>query len=124
MLEEMRQKVRKFLLSYFGSFNANESEEGCIEEPGESKKLIVKPLVLKRSTDVESIFNGLREGKIIAIMDIKFIKENDLDYLKKVIEKLKKTCRAIRGDVASIDSNFIVATPPHVEIYRSIKNER
>ena len=126
MLEGMKQKVREFLSNYFGSLNANESEEGYVEwkEPiEESKKILVKPIELKKDTDIDSILNSLRKGNFIAILDIKHIKENDLDHLKKVIDKLKKTCRAINGDIAGIGDNFIAATPAYVKIYRRTKNK-
>lgn len=126
MLEEMKQKVREFLSSHFGGFNANEPEEGYAEweeSIEESKKILVKPIILRKDTDIDGILNSLRKGNFIALLDIKFMKEMDLDYLKKAIDKLRKTCKAINGDIAIIGDNFIVATPAYVKIYRRAKNK-
>ena len=66
---------------------------------------------------------SLRQGNFIAVLDVKFMKKMNPDYLKKVIGKIKKTSQAINGDIAGIGDNFIVATPPSVAIYRSEKNK-
>ena len=122
----MRQKVRGFLSSHFGGFNADESEEDYVEwneKSEESRKILVKPIILRKDTDIDSILNSLRHGNFIALLDIKFMKERDLDYLKKAIDKIKKTCQAINGGIAGIGDDFIVATPASVKIYRREKNK-
>ena len=51
-------------------------------------------------------------------MKIKVLKEKDMSELKRAIDRLRKTCVAIDGDIAGVDDDFIVLTPPGVKIHR------
>ena len=51
------------------------------------------------------------------------LKENDVIELKRSINKLKKTCDAIQGDIAGIGEDWVVVAPSFVEVYRDQKSE-
>ncbi|GIU69650.1 MAG: hypothetical protein KatS3mg002_0886 [Candidatus Woesearchaeota archaeon] len=83
------------------------------------KKVIVKPFVLEDFTDIKPVLDALREGNTICLINIRPLKEKDLIELKRAINKLKKTCDAIEGDIAGFSDDYIVITPSFAEIYRS-----
>ena len=87
----------------------NESEEyveldsSRVSEQGQ--KIIVKPFVLEDFTDIKQILDSLREGNTICLINIRPLKEKDLIELKRAINKLKKTCDAIEGDIAGFSDD-------------------
>ena len=98
-------------------------EEGYVElgaEQGASgnKKVTVRPFTLEDFDGVKPILDALREGHTICLINIKPLKDKDIVELKRSINKLKKTCDAIEGDIAGFGDNWIAATPPFASIYR------
>ena len=83
------------------------------------QKIIVKPFVLEDFTDIKQILDALREGNTICLVNIRPLKEKDLIELKRAINKLKKTCDAIEGDIAGFSDDYIVITPSFAQIYRA-----
>jgi SepF-like predicted cell division protein (DUF552 family) len=82
------------------------------------QKVIVRPFVIEDFADVKGIIDALRESYTIAVINIKPIKEKDLVELKRSINKIKKTCEAINGDIAGFGEDYIVVTPGFAQIYR------
>lgn len=83
------------------------------------KKVIVKTFVLDEFENVKPILDDLREGDTIALVNIKPLKEKDIIELKRAINKLKKTCDAIEGEIAGFGEDYIVVTPAFAKIHRS-----
>jgi len=84
----------------------------------EKAKITLRPFTLESFEDVKQILDALREGHTIALVNIRPLKDKDLVELKRAINKLKKTCDAIEGDVAGFGENWIAATPSFARIYR------
>ncbi len=84
-----------------------------------SSKIIVRPFNLEDFSDVKPILDALREGYTIALVNIKPLKEKDLVELKRAINKLKKTCDAIEGDIAGFGDDFLIVAPGFATIYRA-----
>jgi len=82
------------------------------------QKVIVRPFEITDFSDVREILDALRESYTIALINIKPLKEKDLLELKRSINKLKKTCEAIDGDIAGFGDDYIVVTPSFAHIYR------
>lgn len=100
-----------------------ESQDDYVElDTGTSQereqKVLVRPFVITDFNDVKEILDSLRESYTIALINIKPLKEKDLLELKRSINKLKKTCEAIEGDIAGFGDDYIVVTPSFAEIYR------
>lgn len=118
-------KIKKSIKkdSYDDDEGMDESEEYVeldTSKSGDSgQKVIVKPFVLEDFTDIKQILDALREGNTICLINIRPLKEKDLIELKRAINKLKKTCDAIEGDIAGFSDDYIVITPSFAEIYRS-----
>ena len=102
-----------------------ESKEGDYVEIDSSsikrskKKVIVKTYFLEEFEAVKPILDDLREGDTIALVNIKPLKEKDLVELKRAINKMKKTCDAIEGEIAGFGEDYIVVTPGFAKIHRS-----
>lgn len=82
-------------------------------------KIIVRPFIISDFSDVKVILDSLREGYTIALINIKPLKDKDLAELKRAINKLKKTCDAIEGDIAGFGDDYVVVTPSFAEVHRT-----
>ena len=82
-------------------------------------KVLVRPFVIEDFSDIKQILDSLREGYTIAIVNIKPLKDKDLVELKRAINKLKKTCDAIEGDIAGFGDDFLIVAPSFATIYRA-----
>ncbi|MFC1801478.1 cell division protein SepF [Nanoarchaeota archaeon] len=98
-------------------------ELGSEKGNDEKAKVRVRPFVIEDFEGIKPILDSLREGYTIALVNIRPLKERDLIELKRAINKLKKTCDAIEGDIAGFGEDYIVAVPSFAEIYRSKDTE-
>jgi len=103
-----------------------DAEHGYVELGSESNidtksRLMVRPFVIEEFEHIKPILDSLREGHTIALINIKPLKDKDLIELKRAINKLKKTCDAIEGDIAGFGENWIAAVPNFAYIYRGQK---
>ena len=119
-------KIKEKLGSGSGSQHFEESEAGYVEldkeSPADAKsRVMVRPYVIEEFEHIKPILDGLREGNTIALINIKPLKDKDLVELKRAINKLKKTCDALEGDVAGFGENWIAAVPKNAYIYRGPK---
>ncbi len=90
-------------------------------QPLAKSKVLVKPFMVREFTDVKQILEALREGYTIALVNIKPLKDKDLIELKRVVNKLKKTCDAIDGDIAGFGEDWLVATPNFAQVDRNLR---
>ena len=119
-------KIKEKLGTGSGSEMFEESEQGYVELGNESgsdtkSKLMVRPFAIEEFEQIKPILDALREGHTIALINIKPLKDKDLVELKRAINKLKKTCDAIEGDIAGFGENWIAAVPSFAYIYRGQK---
>jgi len=126
LMKRLLQNVRKRLI---GEDEPEEAQEEYVEldtlAAEESKpKVTVRPFVIDDFSDIKQILDALREGYTVALVNIKPLKDKDLVELKRAINKLKKTCEAIEGDIAGFGDDYIVVTPSFAEIYRTKETEK
>ncbi|MDO8556656.1 MAG: cell division protein SepF [Nanoarchaeota archaeon] len=86
-------------------------------------KVVVKPFVIEDFNDIKDVLDALREGYTIALINIRSLKDRDIVELKRTVNKLKKTCDAIEGDIAGFGEDWIVVTPSFAQVYRSQQTE-
>ena len=128
--------VRKFISKLRDKFSRSddfdlpgEADEGYVEIPAEGmappekSKITVRPFVLEEFGDVKPVLDALREGYTIGLINIRPLKDKDLVELKRAINKLKKTCDAIDGDIAGFGENWIAAVPSFASIHRGKPKE-
>ncbi len=117
----IKNKVKKW---GFDDEASEEIEEEYLEldtaaKKSASSKIVVRPFILDDFSDVKEIVDTIREGYTIALINIRPLKDKDIVELKRAINKLKKTCDAIGGDIAGFGDDYLVVTPSFAEIYRS-----
>ena len=78
---------------------------------------------ISKFPDTKFYLPSLREGYTIALINIKPLKDKDIVELKRVVNKLKKTCDAIEGDIAGFGEDWIVVTPSFAHVYRTTETE-
>src|SRR3989344_4533038 len=93
------------------------------KEIGKKAKVVVKPYVIEDFNDIKDVLDALREGYTIALINIKSLKDREIVELKRTVNKLKKTCDAIEGDIAGFGEDWIVVTPSFAQVYRSQQTE-
>lgn len=122
-------KIKEFLSKLTGkTVIKKEDEEEFIElEPEElhkkSAKIYIKYFILTDFADIKPVIDSLREGYTIALMKIKPLKDKDMNELKRAINKVKRTCEAIDGEIVGIDEDWIIAVPNFVEVYKGESGE-
>lgn len=119
-------KLKEKLGASSSSDMFEEPEQGYVELGSEAvgdtkSKLMVRPFVIEEFEHIKPILDALREGHTIALINIKPLKDKDLVELKRAINKLKKTCDAIEGDIAGFGDNWIAAVPNFAYIHRGQK---
>ena len=87
-------------------------------------KISVRPFVIQDFGDIKPVLDCLREGMTIALINIKQLKERDIVELKRAVNKLKKTCDAIDGDIAGFGEDWVVVTPSFAHIHRNEVEEK
>jgi len=120
-------EVRKRLLGEDSS-RVSDVEDEYVEldtlghEEGKAK-VTVRPYSISDFSEVKPILDALRDGYTIPLVNIKPLKDKDLVELKRAINKLKKTCDAIDGDIAGFGDDYLVLTPGFAKIHREKKEQ-
>ncbi|MBT4824492.1 cell division protein SepF [Candidatus Woesearchaeota archaeon] len=96
---------------------------GGSEDKKGTAKVIVRPFVINDFSDIKLVLDSLRIGNTVGLINIKPLKNKDLVELKRAINKLKKTCDAVGGDIAGFGDDYLVVTPSFASIYRTKDTE-
>lgn len=83
----------------------------------EERKISVKVENLTGFVDTERVQQLLREGNVI-FLKIKDLRNKDINELKRCVERLKKTCLAMNGDMVGVDEDFLIITPDFARVFR------
>jgi SepF-like predicted cell division protein (DUF552 family) len=123
----MKRLIGKIKNRFSGSDDfelPGEGDTGYVEIPPEGvappskDKITVRPFVIEEFGDIKPILDSLREGYTISLVNIRPLKDKDLVELKRAINKLKKTCEAVEGDIAGFGDDWIALTPSFAKIFR------
>jgi len=88
-----------------------------IEQPVEEGKVNVRIETLRDYIDTDRVQQLVREGNVV-FLKIKELRNRDISELKRAVDKLKKTCTAMNGDIVGVDEDFLVITPNFARIFR------
>jgi uncharacterized protein len=92
---------------------------------GEEKpldKILLEVEKISSYEDSERIQKKVREGTILLVR-VRELKEKDMGELKRALERVKKTCVAIEGDIAGIGDDWVVVAPKVAKIHREKEEE-
>lgn len=84
------------------------------------EKVVIRAETLQELDDIEKVQEHLRNDHIVWV-NIGPLQSRDMTNLKRAIKRLKKTIRAIDGDMAGVDESYILTCPNYAEIARSTK---
>lgn len=99
-------------------------ELGTDEEIESRSKTIVRPFTLQDFEDIKPVIDALREGNVIALINIRPLKESEITELKRAVAKLRKTCDALDGEIAGFTEDLIIATGHSARIHKSKSVEK
>ncbi|MBR9678717.1 MAG: cell division protein SepF [Nanoarchaeota archaeon] len=127
----MIDKIKNTFSSFKSAFpkeSDDELKEDFVELTAKTSdlggaKLVVKYFTLSDFAEVREILDSLRDGYTIAFIKIRPLKERNLNELRRAIDKIKKTCFALEGEVVGLEEDWIVAVPPYVKVHRGSLNE-
>jgi len=105
-----------------GIFDKFRGEEDYVElepaaEEEEEKKIIVQVERIGDMADADRIQRKVREGNIL-LVKIKDLRDKDLEELKRAVERIKRTCMAINGDIAGIGEDWLLVCPASAKVHR------
>ncbi len=119
----MSQLKEKFQKSDFEEEFTEQPHEEYVElatddELESSSKVLIRPFTLDYFEDIKPAIDAIRSGNVIALINIKPLKEKDIDELKRAVDKLRKTCDALNGEIAGFTENMIIATSECAKIHK------
>ncbi len=123
LFSEMRKKLLGEESTPMGDIEDEYVELDTSGQETTKSKVTVRPYAIAEFGDIKGILDALRDGHTIALVNIKPLKDKDLVELKRAINKLKKTCDAIEGDIAGFGDDYLVVTPAFAQIYREAQNQ-
>lgn len=123
LFSKIKEKFGGMGQDFPNDFKEDYVEVGFDKINSQKSKIIIRPFVIEDFPDVKPALDALREGYTIALVNIKPLKEKDIGELKRAINKLKKTCDAIEGDIAGFGEDWIVVTPNFAQIHRATQME-
>ena len=77
----------------------------------------VRVETLRSISEASRIQQLVREGNVV-FLRIKELRERDINELRRAVERFKKTCRAIEGDIIGVNEDLLILTPSNVRIHR------
>ncbi len=86
------------------------------------KQLMVEVERLDNYADSDRLQAKVREGSVL-IVKIRELKAKDMEELRRAVEKLKKTCLAVNGDIAGLGEDWLVLTPSAAKVHREEESD-
>ncbi len=82
------------------------------------EKIVIRAETLSEFKDVEKVQEHLRNDRIVWV-NIRPLKNKDMTDLKRAVKRLKKTVKAVDGDMAGVDEDWIITCPEYATIERT-----
>lgn len=110
-----------------GLFEKDQGEEEFLEldvegEEPTKKSLLIEIEKLENYNDADRLQKKIRDGNILMVK-VRELRVKDGAELKRAVEKLKKTCLAIEGDIAGIGEDWLIVCPSNVKVHREPAKE-
>lgn len=101
-----------------------EDEYVQIEHPAEEAGPQLKTVEVEKMesyADSDRIQKKVREGGIM-LVKIRDLRTRDVSELKRAVERVKKTCLAIDGDIAGVGEDWLVVCGSGSKVHREQEN--
>jgi hypothetical protein len=116
-LEVLKMDIKKIMEKLKGDEEETGDEFLEVNEEPEAGQVNVRIETLKNYSDADKVQNLVREGNVV-FLRIKELREKDINELKRSVDKIRKTCSAMNGDIVGVDEDFLIITPSFAKIYR------
>jgi len=107
----------KDMMSRFKGSSEDYVEVEPLEEEKQLRQLLVEVERLDSYTDSERVQQKVREGRIL-LVKMKDLKTKDMEELKRSVDRIRKTCLAINGDIAGLGEDWLIVTPAGAKVHR------
>ena len=94
-------------------------EVDVLHEPADH---YIIPIALEREDDTRVITEELKKGNVVLLNISRMAKWPK--RLQSVVTALKEHSRKVDGDIARIDNDKIILTPPKIKIIKKIRRKR
>ena len=111
-------------MGFMDKIKGGEDEYLQIEHPQEDTAPKLKTVEVEKMesyADSDRIQKKARDGGIMLIK-IKDLKNKDVSELKRAVERVKKTCLAIDGDIAGVGEDWLVVCGAGAKVHREEEN--
>ena len=82
------------------------------------KKVPIHIEKLNEYSDSDRIQRKLRDGAVMLVR-VKELKDKNMAELKRAIERIKRTCEAVNGDIVGVGDEWIIVSPSHAKVERA-----
>ncbi len=89
------------------------------DEKKDGDKIVIQVDRLEGFADSERILNKLRESNIV-LVKIKHLRDKDNEEFKRSMEKIKKACTNMNGEIGALGNDWILLTPRFTKVQRSV----
>ncbi len=96
----------------------NDEDYIVVEDEKPKPQLLIMTFQVQAYEEIKRVISFLRKGRIIALIDLKPLREKNVVDLKMTVNKLKTVCAEVGADLASLGGDWIVVAPDAVEIER------
>ncbi|MBN1502786.1 cell division protein SepF [Candidatus Woesearchaeota archaeon] len=122
--DKVKDRIKKFSFDdEISNGHGEYLELDTTRQHDKASKVVVRPFVIEDFSDIKAILDSMRGGYTVGLVNIRPLKDKDLVELKRAINKLKKTCEAVDGDIAGFGDDYLVIVPSFAEIYREKAKE-
>ncbi|MBI5332635.1 MAG: cell division protein SepF [Candidatus Aenigmarchaeota archaeon] len=88
------------------------------DEPMSKQKIPIHIEKMNEYADSDRIQRKLREGAVM-LVNVKDFRDKNISELKRAIERIKKTCDAVGGDVIGVSNDWLIVCPANAHVERS-----
>jgi SepF-like predicted cell division protein (DUF552 family) len=88
------------------------------EQIKELKKVPIQIEKMVEYSDSDRIQRKVREGAVLFVR-IADLKQKNLPELKRAIERIKRTCEAVGGDVVGVGDDWLIVSPSGARVERA-----
>ena len=102
----------------FGKADEDQYIELDMTEEKGDERVVIQVERLEAFADSERILNKLRGGSII-LTKIKHLRDKDDAEFKRSMEKIKKVCMNIGGEIGALGTDWILLAPSFAKIHKA-----
>lgn len=88
-----------------------------ISEEEAEDKVAVQVEKLQNLADAERIQHKVREGRVL-LVKVRDLRARDISELRRALERVKRTCHAVDGDIAGLGEDWVLACGAQAKVHR------